>query len=661
MAICRQSYKKPQIWLWGMTLSHMIFAVLTEKKVLSVLLVCSVAIVCALAGCATDASKYKTEADEKVYKIIEQKWTDDLPSPANYRISDVAPGPNDIQFERVVPPDGVLTLPQAVALATAHNRQYQLEKEALYVTALDLRLARHEFEPWFFSGGREGYGKEGNSEGVGGEADIGFQRLLANGGRIGAKVGVAWFRVLTGDVQGGLASILTATIAQPLLRGSNREVVQENLTQAERNTLYQIRLFNRFRKTFVVEVITQYYRVMQFYDAVKNAESNYNTLLDVYSKVEKLTNAGRVTRLELDRIRQETIQAKDLLVQAQKTYKQALDEFKFWQLSLPANAQFQLDVKELEALRSIELSMPEFSEAEAVEAALLVRLELANSSDSIADAERKIVVAADGLRGELNLYAGVDATSLSRSSELAGVGALDDNLTPDRGRLNPLRRMRDNNPLRSFSDQSEIGVDLELPLDRVAEQNLYRKALIALNQRKREHEDMADWVTLEVHQAYRDLTEAAERHRVQLESLELAQKRFDKALLLIQYGRASSRRVLNAQNDLFDAHNAATEALVAHAIAMLNFYRDTGVLQVRPDGMWTGEKAIDKPIETDELQVAEEVPELQAEPIPPDIGEILELTTPQREPEPIEQPAQITPIDAEDYISQWMKKARQPN
>jgi outer membrane protein TolC len=54
----------------------------------------------------------------------------------------------------------------------------------------------------------------------------------------------------------------------------------------------------------------------------------------------------------------------------------------------------------------------------------------------------------------------------------------------------------------------------------------------------------------------------------------------------MQYSRASSRRVLDAQNALFDARNEATNALLNYAIAMLNFYRDTGALQVLPDGMW---------------------------------------------------------------------------
>jgi len=37
--------------------------------------------------------------------------------------------------------------------------------------------------------------------------------------------------------------------------------------------------------------------------------------------------------------------------------------------------------------------------------------------------------------------------------------------------------------------------------------------------------------------------------------------------------------LLQAQNDL-------TAALVAHTIAKLTFFRDVGLLQVRPDGMW---------------------------------------------------------------------------
>jgi outer membrane protein TolC len=385
----------------------------------------------------------------------------------------------------------------------------------------------------------------------------------------------------------------------------------ENLTQAERDTVYQIRSFNRFRQTFVVSVISQYYFVLQQLDFLKNAENNHKILIDIYGQTEKLVNAGRLPRYELDKVRQDKLNAQDIYIQTEKDYKQALDEFKII-LSLPATAEFKLDENELAALKMsgpgrpdfsqiakagqerppqeltaeqtasleeeselIELLQSdqydnrnagfneggEFSEEDVIKTALALRLDLANKADAIDDARRKILVAKDNLRTGLNLTA---STGPSYSDYY-------------------IRHKGD------FSDSSiltGIGMQLDLPLDRMAESNVYRKALIALNQRQREFEEAMDTVVLEVRQDYRDLTNAAERHRVQLESLELAKKRFNKTLLLLQYGRANSRRVLDAQADLLRSQNAATEALVGHTVAMLNFYRDAGVLQVRPDGMW---------------------------------------------------------------------------
>jgi len=78
-----------------------------------------------------------------------------------------------------------------------------------------------------------------------------------------------------------------------------------------------------------------------------------------------------------------------------------------------------------------------------------------------------------------------------------------------------------------------------------------------------------------------------ERIKLQSEAASVATERYRKTSLLMQYGRASSRRVLDAQDSLFEAQNEAIKALVNYTIATLNFYRDTGVLKVRPDGMWS--------------------------------------------------------------------------
>lgn len=509
-----------------------------------------------LIGCAQQ--DYKQDADERAYRIIDEKWDPNFGSKANYKISDTEPLPDDLQIDKEVTSFGVLTLPQAVTLATAHNREYQSQREALYIMALDLRLTRHEFETQFFGGGAAGYNADRNDEVVGIESRLGFNRLLAGGTRISVELATAWAEVLTGNLRSGLASILNVTIAQPLLRGSDRRVVLEALTQAERDTLYQVRAFNRFRKTFVVLVISEYYRVLQRLDTVNNARQNYSTLDWLDKRVGDLAGAGRVPQLELDRVRQEKLQAANIYSEVEKEYKQALDEFKIM-LSLPATAQIELDEIEFEALKMAGMNEPEFVEEKIIEAALVQRLDVANSADAVIDAQRKVYVATDGLRPEANIIGSANAITARRA---------------DRQSLDWLR------------EEYGLGLELDLALDRVPEQNVYRKALIALNQRQREYDLAADMVSLEVRQAHRDLVEAAERYRVLSDALELAQKRFDNTFLLLQYGKTSSRRVLNAQNDLFNARNEAAQALVDYNIATLHFYRDTGALQVLPDGMW---------------------------------------------------------------------------
>ncbi len=518
-------------------------------------IICSLVSLSTLTGCTPQ--DYKAQADEQVYGIIDQKWRDEFGARANYRISDVPASPNDVKIEKTIPAGGVLSLAQVVAMATAHNRDYQAQKELLYTTALDLRLVRHQFETQYFGGFSGGYGADWNDSMTGIEANLGFNRLLAAGTMITTKVSGAYVDVLTGNLRSGLASVLTATVTQPLLRGSDPKVVLEGLTQAERDTLYQLRSFGRFRQTFVVSVFAQYYEVLRLYDVMKNAEANYDILARLSDRVEKLTNAGRLPALELDEVRQEVLLAQDTYVQAKKEYELLLDQFKIM-LSLPATAEFQLDQGVLDDLRKTGAAPIDFNEPEAIETALSRRLDIVNRADAVIDAQRKVYVAADALRAELNLTGSADVVS---------------------GRRGNRRNVQ-------LTEDYLLDLELGLPLDRVPEQNVYRKALITLNQQQREYDLGSDTVALEVRQAYRDLAEAAERYRLQSEGLKLAQERFRKTNALMQYARASSRRVLDAQRDLFDAQNEADQALVSYAVAMLSFYRDTGVLQVRPDGMW---------------------------------------------------------------------------
>ena len=61
-------------------------------------------------------------------------------------------------------------------------------------------------------------------------------------------------------------------------------IVLDKLTQAERDALYEIRTFNRFRKTFAVHVATEYFRTLEAYDATRNTRTYYDTRVALQSQ-----------------------------------------------------------------------------------------------------------------------------------------------------------------------------------------------------------------------------------------------------------------------------------------------------------------------------------------------------------------------------------------
>jgi outer membrane protein TolC len=511
-----------------------------------------------LPGCSTE--HYKADADKEVYKIIDNKWQDGFGHKSNYVIADSnVPVPaGEIQADKTVPASGVISLAQAVAIATARNREYQRQKEQLYLTALDLTLARHRFARQWFGTVDAIYSRDADDEQVDSGGEAGFNQLLADGARVSTSIAIDWGRFLTGDPRTSLGSVLSASVTQPLLRGSGRKVVQENLTQAERNALYQIRAFNRYRQSFVVSIVNDYYRVLQQRDAVTNAKNNHKSKVELRQRLQMEANEGITPRYQVDQAEQSELLAQDSLVRAQQQYEQQLDTFKI-AMSLPTDAKIELDQNELKVLADKGIVEIDYELDSAIETALAQRLDLANSTDAVEDANRKVAVAADNLGAELNL-----------------VGSASVRSTPE----------TDVDRLRFHEGDYSLGVEADLPFDRKAERNAYREALITLELRQREHENDVDQVKLDVRDAYRKLRQEAESYRTQQKALQLAEMRVAVSPILWEAGRMNARDYLESQDAHLRAQNDVTSALVSHAVAKLNFFRDVGILQVKPDGMW---------------------------------------------------------------------------
>ena len=512
---------------------------------------------------------YKADADEEVYKIIDSKWQEDFGIKANYTVSDYndPASPNDVEIAEMIPESGVINLQQAVEIATNFNRQYQSQKESLYLSVLGLTLTRHQYaRQWF--GTIDGTYTDNKSNGddveltTSGGVDQRF--LLLDGVLFNVGIAIDWVRFLTGDPGTTLGSVLSGDVAVPLLGAGAGKVRKENLTQAERTVLYRIRTFNRYRKTFVIDIISDYYNVLKARDKVDITEASYQRQVESVNQLKMEVEVGQRAPSDVDEAMQNLLSAENNLVTTQQSYKQALDRFKI-KLSLPTDANIVLDQNELTALEEIGISQPEYTEAEAMEMALSRRLDLANTRNELEDSARKLELAAEGLGVQLNLFGDTGAG--------ANYGI----------RSEPKTQVE---RLQFHESTYRLGFETDLPLDRKAERNAYREALISMEQRQRSYDEDVENVKLDVRQAYRDLTEKAESYRIQKISLELARRRVEEQKLKLEYGRVTIRDLVITEDALVAAQNNVTGALVSHTIAKMSFFRDVGVLQVKPDGMW---------------------------------------------------------------------------
>jgi hypothetical protein len=155
----------------------------------------------------------------------------------------------------------LIKLDQAVELGLINSREYQDAREDLYMTALAVTLQRFSFAAQYFAVGqaiRQWAGREtqqGHQNSWALNSNVGFTKLFSTGALL-----LANFANQTVFNMSGFGRSLTSQstinldLVQPLLQGSGKAVTLEPLTQAERNLLYEIRIFARFRKTFFVAI-----------------------------------------------------------------------------------------------------------------------------------------------------------------------------------------------------------------------------------------------------------------------------------------------------------------------------------------------------------------------------------------------------------------------
>ncbi len=544
----------------------------------------------------------------------------------------------------------VLKPVQAVSLALINNRPYQFQIENLYLASLAVSLQRFAFQPQLYAGlspltavagtgvpqpnypnsflyrTKQAPGGQASNLNLGEVAGVG--KLFLNGARVlgGFANQLVFNFVGKNSRQPTVQSALPLSIALPLLRGGGRAVTLELLTQAERNLLYQIRQFARFRQEFIPYVLAAqqgvdlpgtadptigYLTVLQQVQAVEIDRRNvakFERLLEVFGYYAQGAGSD-LTQLQVDQVDQSLQQARQQLANDITLYRNLLDQYKI-QLGLPPDTPLVLDrgltagfqnvfnkidrwsarkVRPLSELPVFLRDLPRLEDvvlegrsAHAVlgsdnqekvdrlneflqvaeRLALENRLELMNTRAQLYDAWRQLAVTDNALKGFLN------------------VAISNQFLTPP----------RNTNPL-GFLDQSKqfsLVLNTELPLVRVAERNNYLTAQINYNRQQRLLMLSEDSIKNAVRQEFRNLLLYYQTYAIQQRLFVVTLRVVDQSqeqLVAPAVPGASGGQVaaqtinlINAQQRIPQTQNTLVQTWVNYQTARLALYRDLGIM-----------------------------------------------------------------------------------
>ncbi|HBG78160.1 MAG TPA: TolC family protein [Phycisphaerales bacterium] len=497
-----------------------------------------------------------------------------------------------------------ISLLDALQIGAKNSPEYQSQKEDVFSSALDLELERKAFRNTFIAQiqnltSTDTTGNRAVSGNVAG-GNVGVSRKFSSGAEISSAIAIDLANLLN---MGGASSTGIAgegSISIPLLRGSGKHIVMEDLTQAERNTVYAIWNFETYKKQFAVDVASKYLSVLRQLDSIKNSEADYKSRMVSSRWSRRLATAGRLKEIEVDQAVQNELSSRQQWISAVQTYKKQLDAFKTF-LGLPPDANIVLNPAELETLTSptkviineiaaeanqpadtqsysldvalIELLEPDYknagpleiTEAKAIQLAFDNRLDLKGTDGKVYDAQRAVVVAADALGAELTFLG--SAKIGSRRNTVGSATSENSRFVANRGVYSSL-------------------LTLDLGLERTAESVAYRKSYIELEKAVRDVQVLEDGIKTQIRNTLRDLLEARENMYIQAKAVYVAQKRVRSVTMFLEANRAIIRDLLEAQDALLAARNQLTAAVVNYRIAELTMQQYMGVLQIDEDGLW---------------------------------------------------------------------------
>ncbi|MBP5284886.1 MAG: YhcH/YjgK/YiaL family protein [Kiritimatiellae bacterium] len=495
-------------------------------------------------------------------------------------------------------------LVDAVRIAAHNSMEYKTKKDSLFRTALAMDLEDDTFRNifastlsskgnvWYDENERDGFADHAASHVE--AAELSVSRKFRNGIRLTGSIMANLAGMLTGDRRTAWGSSADLSISIPLLRGSGTLVNTESLTQAQRSFVYEVRAFEQYKREFICEIESAYLALVLAKRQQQNQDEAFRRVIRSTRRSYRMAEASRMSQSQFDQAHQSELSSKARWIASCQSYESTKDSFKL-ALGLPPDAKIEprdSDLAELEEYigRYAKLELGPYDMGEGGEIALdppdsvddgemksrtdiaiaiafTNRLDFLSYRDRIEDAQRKLLVAEDALRAEVTI-----GTSVSNFADPAEPSMRREGRS--HGRVHP----------REWSANPVLTVDL--PIERRAERNAYRNALIAVEAAFRYYQSQEDRLKNTRRSDMRTMNRTKDDLQIQYVAMNLAERRVRNQEILLQAGRADMTVMLEAQDSLVSAKNSLYAAMIAYKNQELALQRDLGLLDVSAGGAW---------------------------------------------------------------------------
>lgn len=495
-------------------------------------------------------------------------------------------------------------LVDAVRIAAFNSPDYKSRKESLYRAALAMDLEDDAFRS-IFSGRlasnlsirRDAHERDAlanHAVSHDESASFGVNRKFRNGVRVTGSIMANLAGMLTGDTRTAWGSSADLSISVPLLRGSGELVNTESLTQAERSFVYEIRAFEQYKREFICRIESAYLALVLAKRQQQNQDEAFRRVIRSTRRSYRMSEASRMSQSQFEQAHQSELSSKASWIASCQSYEATKDAFKIT-LGLPPDARIEpreSDLTELEKYvgrfiealpesydmgkgGEIELDPPDSVDEGglksrtdiAIATAFSNRLDFVTVRDRLEDAQRQLLIAEDRLRAEVTLGASAAnvAETVGPTSRRSGV---------NHGRIHP--RETSLNPI----------LTVDLPIERRAERNGYRNALIAVENAVRNYQQEEDQLKSTIRGDMRSMSQTKDNLLIQYMAMNLAERRVRNQEILLQAGRADMTVMLEAQDSLVSAKNSLYAAMISYKNQELALQRDLGLLEVSVNGTW---------------------------------------------------------------------------